>query len=130
MSEGQYFGKEERKHLLARSPEFSLQPKSGSVIEGVEEPIMISNIYEQDYWIKEGNQYILKGVSIAIVIDPTDKNDKPLISVSTHIDDNYVMDNELKIFIHKIINQNIRRSVVKSKCFTFLRNNGDICNSA
>ena len=78
MSEGQYFGKEERKHLLARTPEFSLQPKSGSVIEGVEEPIMISNIYEQDYWIKEGNQYILKGVSIAIVIDPTDKNDKPL----------------------------------------------------
>ena len=29
------------------------------------------------------------------------KNDKPLISVSTHIDDNYVMDSELKIFIHK-----------------------------
>ena len=33
------------------------------------------------------------------------KNDKPLISVSTHIDDNYVSDGELKIAIHKKINE-------------------------
>ena len=33
------------------------------------------------------------------------KNDKPLISVSTHIDDKYVEDSELKITIHKKINQ-------------------------
>ena len=77
MSEGQYIGREERLELLQRSPEYSLQPKSGSVID-VEEPIMISNIYEQNYWIKEGNKYILKGVSVSIVIDPTDKNDKTL----------------------------------------------------
>ena len=32
-------------------------------------------------------------------------NDKPLINVSTHIDDNYVMDMELKIIIHKRINE-------------------------
>lgn len=78
MSEGQYIGKDERLELLQRSPKYSLQPKSGSVIDGVKEPIMISNIYEQDYWIKEGNKYILKGVSVSIVIDPTDKNDKAL----------------------------------------------------
>jgi len=37
--------------------------------------------------------------------EESNKNEKPLISVSTHIDDNYVMDNELKIFIHKKINE-------------------------
>ena len=31
-------------------------------------------------------------------------NDKPLINISTHIDDNYVYENELKIEIHKMIN--------------------------
>lgn len=35
----------------------------------------------------------------------TGNNDKPLINVSTHIDDNYVMDTELKIIIHKRINE-------------------------
>lgn len=78
MSEGQYFGKDERNHLLQRKPEYSLQPPSGSVVDGVEEPIMVSNIYEQDYWIKEGNKYILKGVAISIVIDPTDKDNHTL----------------------------------------------------
>ncbi len=104
MSEGQYIGKEERLHLLQRSPEYSLQPKSGTVIEGVEEPIMISNVYEQDYWVKEGNQYILKGVSIAIVIDPTDKNDKSL--------DNPMSENTIKEYsqgaiekLYQFINQ-------------------------
>ena len=33
------------------------------------------------------------------------KNDKPLISVSTHIDNKYVDDTELKILIHKKINE-------------------------
>ena len=33
------------------------------------------------------------------------KNEKPLISVSTSIDDNYVDDTELKIAIHKMINE-------------------------
>ena len=78
MSEGQYIGREERLELLKRSPAHSLQPAAGSVIEGVKEPIMVSNIYEQDYWIKEGNKYILKGLAVSIVIDPTDKNDNPL----------------------------------------------------
>ena len=32
------------------------------------------------------------------------KDDKPLINVSTHIDDNYVSDEEIKIEIHKMIN--------------------------
>ena len=37
--------------------------------------------------------------------EDTKKNDIPLISVSTHIDDNYVSDEELKIEIHNKINE-------------------------
>ncbi len=32
------------------------------------------------------------------------KDEKPLLNVSTHIEDNYVLDNDLKIEIHKMIN--------------------------
>ncbi len=89
MSEGQYFGKSERDHLLQRKPQFSLQPPSGTVIDGVENPIMISNIYEQDYWVKEGNKYILKGISMAIIIDPTDSNNH---SLTTPMSDSTIKD--------------------------------------
>ena len=37
--------------------------------------------------------------------DDTSKSDKPLVSVSTHIDDKYVKETELKILIHKKINE-------------------------
>jgi len=37
--------------------------------------------------------------------DDNKKNDKPLLTVSTYIDDNYVDDTELKILIHKKINE-------------------------
>ena len=58
-----------------------------------------------DLYLKMLNDAIKKTKGELVELDNDDKkNDKPLISVSTHIDDNYVMDTELKILIHKKIN--------------------------
>ena len=58
-----------------------------------------------DLYLKLLNQAIskFKGEDIPLE-DDNDKNEKPLISVSTHIDDKYVSEAELKILIHKKIN--------------------------
>lgn len=56
-----------------------------------------------DLYLKILNDEIkrLKGET---VIEDEIKDEKPLINVSTHIDDKYVTDNDLKIEIHKMIN--------------------------
>ena len=60
-----------------------------------------------DLYLKMLNEAIMKskGEVVSESDDDNKKNDKPLISVSTHIDDNYVSDGELKIAIHKKINE-------------------------
>lgn len=80
MSEGQYFGRDEKKALLLRNTitEYSIQPIKGTTIEGVEDPIMISNLHEQDYYVKDGSKYTLKGISLAIIIDPKDSDNDTL----------------------------------------------------
>ena len=57
-----------------------------------------------DLYLKMLNDAIKKSKGEEILEDEVKKNEKPLISVSTHIDDNYVDDTELKILIHKQIN--------------------------
>ena len=58
-----------------------------------------------DLYLKMLNDAIKKAKGEVTEEEEVDqRNDKPLISVSTHIDDNYVMDSELKILIHKKIN--------------------------
>ena len=58
-----------------------------------------------DLYLKMLNDAIKKAKGEIVTEDDSEKkSDKPLISVSTHIDDNYVMDTELKILIHKKIN--------------------------
>ena len=59
-----------------------------------------------DLYLKMLNDAIkmAKGEKVEVTSDDK-KIDKPLINVSTHIDDNYVMDTELKIMIHKKINE-------------------------
>lgn len=80
MGEGQYFGADEKKALLLRNTktEYSIQPESGTTIEDVENPIMVANIHEQDYYVKDGSSYVLKGISLAIVVDPKDQNNNTL----------------------------------------------------
>ena len=60
-----------------------------------------------DLYLKMLNEAIRKSKGEVVLENEEEdkKNDKPLISVSTHIDDNYVMDSELKITIHKKINE-------------------------
>ena len=59
-----------------------------------------------DLYLKMLNDAIRKSKGEDVVEEENNgTNDKPLINVSTHIDDNYVMDMELKIIIHKRINE-------------------------
>ena len=59
-----------------------------------------------DLYLKMLNEAIRKAKGEIVEEDEeSTKKDIPLISVSTHIDDNYVMDSELKIAIHKKINE-------------------------
>ena len=58
-----------------------------------------------DLYLKLLNQAIRKSKGEKVSNEEDDnKNEKPLISVSTHIDDKYVDEAELKILIHKKIN--------------------------
>ena len=58
-----------------------------------------------DLYLKLLNQAIKKAKGEEVAVDDDEnKNEKPLISVSTHIDDGYVDEAELKILIHKKIN--------------------------
>ena len=60
-----------------------------------------------DLYLKMLNEAIMKskGEVVEEESDDNKKKDLPLISVSTHIDDKYVSDGELKITIHKKINE-------------------------
>ena len=58
-----------------------------------------------DLYLKLLNQAIQKSKGEEVVEEEENgKNDKPLVNVSTHIDDKYVDEAELKILIHKKIN--------------------------
>ena len=50
---------------------------------------MVSTVHEQDYYRKEGDKYELKGISLAIVLDPRDENNNRL---STSMDEQIVAD--------------------------------------
>ncbi len=94
MSDGQYLKNEDMNKLLRRSSDpkeypHTLQVQRGEAIGGVENPIMVSTVHEQDYYRKEGDKYELKGISLAIVLDPRDENNNRL---STSMDEQIVAD--------------------------------------
>lgn len=71
MSEGKYLKLALKQEMESRkNPDYSLQPVAGTTIDNIKDPVMVQNIQEQDYYIKDGNQYTLKGISFAIIIDP------------------------------------------------------------
>ena len=57
-----------------------------------------------ELYLKMLNEAVRKSKGEKIIEEDTKKNDKPLIEVSTHISDSYISDVELKILIHKKIN--------------------------
>ena len=58
-----------------------------------------------ELYLKMLNEAVRKSKGEKIIGEDTKKNDKPLIEVSTHISDSYISDVELKILIHKKINE-------------------------
>ena len=58
-----------------------------------------------ELYLKMLNEAVRKSKGEKIIEEDTKKNDKPLIEVSTHISDSYISDVELKILIHKKINE-------------------------
>ena len=58
-----------------------------------------------ELYLKMLNDAVRKSKGEKIIEEDTKKNDKPLIEVSTHISDSYISDVELKILIHKKINE-------------------------
>ena len=58
-----------------------------------------------ELYLKMLNEAVRKSKGEKIIEEDTKKNDKPLIEVSTHISDSYISDMELKILIHKKINE-------------------------
>ena len=92
MSEGLQFTKDDKDNLLLRSDDpkkypYSLQPSKGTSIENIENPIMVENIYEQDYYTKGATDYKLEGLSVAIVVHTKDSSDHEL---STPMSDSVV----------------------------------------
>lgn len=79
MSEGQYLKTDDLKALMGRNEDpkkfpHSIEAPRGTNIGGVDNPIMVSTIHEQDYYEKKGADYELKGLSLAIVLDPRDEH--------------------------------------------------------
>lgn len=76
MSEGLQLVKKDKDKLLKRSSDpdeypYTLQPSKGTTIENVQDPVMVENICEQDLYTKNGTDYTLAGMAIAVIIDPT-----------------------------------------------------------
>lgn len=94
MSEGQYLKTDDMNQLLKRSEDkskypYTLQAPRGTNIGGIDNPIMVSTVHEQDYYEKNGSNYILKGISLAIVLDPRTENNSRL---ETSMDESLVVD--------------------------------------
>ena len=94
MSEGQYLKTEDMNKLLRRSSNpdeypHTLQVQRGQTVGGIENPIMVSTVHEQDYYQKEGDKYELKGLSLAIVLDPRKEDNSRL---TTSMDDGTVVE--------------------------------------
>ena len=57
-----------------------------------------------DLYLKMLNEEVMKRKNVDFVSDAIDCDKQPLLNVNTHIDDNYVKEDELKILIHRKIN--------------------------
>ena len=58
-----------------------------------------------DLYLKMLNEEVARKKNIDIEVDDTEFDKQPLLSVTTHIDDSYVSEDELKIEIHRKINE-------------------------
>src|SRR5699024_2888597 len=92
MSSGQYLKNEDMDKLLRRSSDpkeypYTLQVQRGESVGGIQNPIMVSTVHEQDYYLREGDEYVISGISLAIVLDPRNEDNSRL---TTSLDDQIV----------------------------------------
>ena len=64
---------------------------------------MVSTVHEQDYYLREGDEYVISGISLAIVLDPRNEDNSRL---TTSLDDQIV--EEVVSCLRKIRGQSIR----------------------
>lgn len=98
MSEGLQLVQTDKDKLLRWSSDpqkypYSLQPEEGSALSNVPNHLMVENIYEQDLYKKNGSDYKLSGMAIALVIDPTGKSE----------DDSRLADDVIESYSQQII---------------------------
>ena len=58
-----------------------------------------------DLYLKMLNEEVNKKKDLVVEEEEEEKDEKPLLNVATHIDDNYVSEDDLKIEIHRKINE-------------------------
>ena len=92
MSSGQYLKNEDMDKLLRRSSDpkeypYTLQVQRGESVGGIQNPIMVSTVHEQDYYLRKGDEYVISGISLAIVLDPRNEDNSRL---TTSMDDQIV----------------------------------------
>ena len=97
LSEGLELSPTDYNNLLKRDPAGTkeedkkypdtLQVESGKTYEGLQSPVLVSNITEQDYYKKSGSSYALKGISVAIILDPKEQIDGKLSSPAVTLSD-------------------------------------------
>lgn len=69
LKEGSYISAEDYSNLLGRS-EYSIQIPKGETVDGVSDPAIFESLIQQEYVKKNGDQYTLSGISIAIAVSP------------------------------------------------------------
>ena len=69
LKEGSYISADDYSNLLGRS-EYSIQIPKGETVDGVSDPVIFESLVQQEYVKKNGDQYTLSGISIAIAVSP------------------------------------------------------------
>lgn len=95
LSEGQILGYSQIQELTRRSDDpdkypYTIQSQKGTSIGGVNDPVMVSTVYEQDYYQKSGDDYSLEGMALAIVIDPREADASTRLK--TNMDESLIVD--------------------------------------
>ena len=81
LSEGQQLSNNDYSQFLKRDSEnakkksfpYTLQPARGTELDGIKNMVMVNSLIEQDYYKKTATSYVIKGASIAVILNPTDE---------------------------------------------------------
>ena len=73
--------------MILKEYPYTLQVQRGESVGGIQNPIMVSTVHEQDYYLRRGDEYVISGISLAIVLDPRNEDNSRL---TTSMDDQIV----------------------------------------